>query len=164
MRPSTYTCEPFFRYSPAISARRPKKAMRCHSVASFVSPLALSFQRSVVARRMFVTASPLGRYFDSGSAPRLPTRMTLFTDAISCLPAHQFTYGSLVPLAGDDLEPRDALLAQHLRLSHARDGGERAIEPFEIDSCCDAKRETREIVDRAARLAHAQRDEKPKPA
>jgi hypothetical protein len=29
-------------------------------VASFISPLALSFQRSVVAMRMLVIASPLG--------------------------------------------------------------------------------------------------------
>ena len=35
--------------------------MRCHSVASFISPLALSFQRSVVATRMLQMASPLGR-------------------------------------------------------------------------------------------------------
>src|SRR3954470_20105067 len=83
MRPSTYTCEPFFRNSPATSARRPKKAMRCHSVASFISPLALSFHLSVVATRMLVTASPLGRYLVSGSAPRLPTMITLFTDAMS---------------------------------------------------------------------------------
>src|SRR3954451_15403115 len=114
MRPSTYTCEPFLRYSPAISASRPKKAMRCHSVASFISPLALSFQRSVVAMRMFVTASPLGRYFVSGSAPRLPTRMTLFTDAISTLPDKHFAHRALVPLSGDDLQARDALVRQHL--------------------------------------------------
>src|SRR5690242_7279419 len=57
--------------------------MRCHSVASFISPLALSFHLSVVATRMLVTASPLGRYFVSGSAPRLPTMITLLTDAMS---------------------------------------------------------------------------------
>src|SRR5580765_1671074 len=57
--------------------------MRCHSVASFFSPLALSFHVSVVATRMLVTASPLGRYLVSGSAPRLPTMITLLIDAMS---------------------------------------------------------------------------------
>src|SRR5256885_15644587 len=102
MRPSTYTCEPFFRYSPAISASRPKKAIRCHSVASFISPLALSFQRPVVASRMLLTASPLGRYLVSGSAPRLLTRITLFTDAISSLSSKQFAHAALVPLLRHD--------------------------------------------------------------
>jgi hypothetical protein len=35
--------------------------MRCHSVNSFFSPLVLSFQLSVVATLILVTASPLGR-------------------------------------------------------------------------------------------------------
>ena len=42
----------------------------------------LSFQTSVVAMRILATASPLGRYRVSGSAPRLPIRITLFTEAI----------------------------------------------------------------------------------
>src|SRR5689334_600470 len=114
--------------------------MRCHSVASFISPLALSFQRSVVARRMFVTASPLGRYFVSGSAPRLPTRITLFTDAISNLPRYEFAHARFIPLSRHDLEARNALGREHLRLAHAAHGGERFAQALEIDSCCDAKR------------------------
>src|SRR5205809_457269 len=94
--------------------------MRCHSVASFISPLALSFQRSVVARRMFVTASPLGRYFVSGSAPRLPTRITLFTDAISNLPRYQFPYARFIPLSRHYLQARNALVRQHFGLAQAR--------------------------------------------
>jgi len=58
--PSTYTGRPFFRYSPAISARRPKNTTRCHSVASRISPLALSFQRSLVAIVTLVMAAPSG--------------------------------------------------------------------------------------------------------
>src|SRR4051795_430729 len=151
MRPSTYTCEPFLRYSPAISARRPKNAMRCHSVASFISPLALSFQRSVVASRMLATASPLGRYFVSGSAPRLPTRITLFTDAISSLPDKHFPHRAFVPLTGDDLEARDAFVRQHLGLANAAHPRQRLAQPLEIHSRCDGKRETRHVVDRSAR-------------
>jgi hypothetical protein len=49
----------------------------------FFSPVALSFQLSVVATVMLVIASPLGMYRISGSRPRLPTMMTLLTDAIS---------------------------------------------------------------------------------
>src|SRR5215212_6899731 len=124
--------------------------MRCHSVASFISPLALSFQRSVVARRMLATASPLGRYFVSGSAPRLPTRMTLFTDAISYLPDKHFAHRAFVPLSGDDLEARDAFARQHFGLAHAAHPRERLAQAVEIHSRCDGKRETRHAVDRVA--------------
>src|SRR5215831_17409661 len=37
-RPSTYTLPPFFRYSPAISARRCHRTTLCHSVRSCHSP------------------------------------------------------------------------------------------------------------------------------
>src|SRR5450432_3981683 len=56
--------------------------MLCHSVFSCFSP-ALSFHVSVVAMRILVTASPPVVYRVSGSLPRLPTRITLFTDAIA---------------------------------------------------------------------------------
>ena len=72
-----YTCEPFFRYSPAISARRPNIATVCHSVCSFISPLCLSFQLSLVAMRRLQTVVPEGMALVSGSWPRLPIRMTL---------------------------------------------------------------------------------------
>src|SRR2546423_15130663 len=116
--------------------------MRCHSVASFISPLALSFHRSVVARRIFVTASPLGKYFVSGSAPRLPTRMTLFTDGISYLPGYEFSHAQFIPLSGHYLQPRNALVRQHRGLGHAAHRRERLPQPCEMDSRSTAKRET----------------------
>jgi hypothetical protein len=80
--PSTYTCEPLRRYWPTISARRPLKTTRCHSVASRISPVCLSFHLSVVAIVTLATWSPLGNVRISGSRPRLPTMMTLLTDAM----------------------------------------------------------------------------------
>src|SRR5579859_317893 len=77
--PSTNTCEPLRRYSAAISPRRPKKAMLCHSVRSCCAPEALSFHVSLVAMRMFVTDIPLGMDRVSGSAPSVPIKITLFT-------------------------------------------------------------------------------------
>src|SRR5471030_1512730 len=77
--------EPFTRYSPAISARRRKITKRCHSVASCVSPEALSRYRSLEASRILATASPLGRCLSSGSAPRWPVRITLFAMSFSFL-------------------------------------------------------------------------------
>src|SRR3954471_6925802 len=72
-----YTLEPFFRYSPAISPRRPNMATLCHSVRSLFSPDCLSFQFSLVATRMLATVIPDGMARVSGSAPRLPIKMTL---------------------------------------------------------------------------------------
>src|SRR4051794_37251816 len=54
----------------------------CHSVRSWRSP-SLLFQLSDVATRMLTTSPPLLSDRDSGSAPRLPTRITLFTPAMS---------------------------------------------------------------------------------
>src|SRR3982751_5467420 len=54
---------------------------RCHSVRSWRLP-SRSFQFSDVATRRLTTSTPLGMERDSGSAPRLPTRITLFTPAI----------------------------------------------------------------------------------
>ena len=80
--PSTYTCEPLRRYCPTISARRPLNTTRCHSVASRISPVCLSFHLSVVAMVTLATWSPLGKVRISGSRPRLPTMMTLLMDAM----------------------------------------------------------------------------------
>src|SRR5260370_5316479 len=77
--PSTNACEPLRRYSAAISPSRPNRAMLCHSVRSCCAREALSFHDSLVAILMFVTVIPLGMERVSGSAPRLPTKMTLFT-------------------------------------------------------------------------------------
>src|SRR5208337_5324886 len=73
---------PLFRYSPQISANRPKATIRCHSVTVVFSPEDRLTRFSLVAIRKFATVEPLLRYFTSGSAPRLPMRMTLFTPAI----------------------------------------------------------------------------------
>src|SRR5689334_21568865 len=52
-------------------------ATLCHSVRSLFSPDCLSFQLSLVATRMFATVMPEGMARVSGSAPRLPIKMTL---------------------------------------------------------------------------------------
>src|ERR1700704_7058072 len=77
-RPSINTLPPFFRYSPAISARRCQSTTLCHSVRSCHSPL-LSLKRSLVASVILATGVPLGVYLTSGSLPRLPMRITLLT-------------------------------------------------------------------------------------
>src|SRR5713101_4248802 len=121
--------------------------MRCHSVSSFFSPLALSVHWKDVASDALVMAAPSGMYFVSGSRPRLPTRITLFTDAISYLPGYQFAHARFIPLSSHDLEARDAMLGQHFGLAHAAHGGERVAQTLEIHSRCDAKRQTRKVVD-----------------
>jgi hypothetical protein len=50
----------------------------------------LSFHDSLVAILMFVTVIPLGMERVSGSAPRLPTKMTLFTPRAMSYPWEQF--------------------------------------------------------------------------
>src|SRR5687768_4467408 len=120
MRPSMYTGEPFFRYSPAISAVLPKNATRCHSVCSCFSPL-LSFHVSVVATLMFVTASPLGRYRTSGSLPRFPMSITLLTEAMSGLPCNQLKHIFFVKPRAVHLEVYPVLRGNHPRLTHASD-------------------------------------------
>src|ERR671916_838812 len=94
--PSRYTLEPFFRYCSATRARFSLKiTTECHSVFSLRSPDALSFQFSDVAIRRFTTGSPLPRRRTSGSRPRLPTNITLFTDpAITASPhSHEVVVG-----------------------------------------------------------------------
>src|ERR1044072_7657203 len=78
IRPSTNTCLPFVRYWPAISACLPKQTTLCHSVASWRLP-SRSFQRRLVATLKLATRCPEGGERTSGSRPRLPTRITLFT-------------------------------------------------------------------------------------
>src|SRR5262245_28182966 len=59
---------------------------RCHSVRSLRSPLCLSRQLSEVAIDRLTTGSPEAIRLTSGSRPRLPTRITLFTEpAISAI-------------------------------------------------------------------------------
>src|ERR1700728_4592179 len=74
------TFEPFLRYCSAIRHRFSlKMTTRCHSVFSLRSPVVLSFQDSDVARRRFAIGRPSWVRRISGSAPRLPTRITLLT-------------------------------------------------------------------------------------
>src|SRR5882762_1224645 len=137
--------------------------MRCHSVSSFFSPLALSVHWNDVAIETLVMAAPSGMYFVSGSRPRLPTRITLFTDAISNLPRYQFAHARFIPLSRHDLEARNAFVREHFRLAHAAYGGERFAQSLEIYSRCDAKRKTRKIVDRPHRPPHAEGRREPHP-
>src|SRR5262249_44492381 len=74
-----HVAEPaFLRYSPQISPSLPKATMECHSVCSCALP-ALSFQVSLVASEKRHTRVPDAAYLISGSLPKLPIRMTLFT-------------------------------------------------------------------------------------
>src|SRR5437660_6325089 len=137
--------------------------MRCHSVSSFFSPLALSVHWNDVASDALVIAAPSGMYFVSGSRPRLPTRITLFTEAMSHLPRYQFAHTRFIPLSRHDLEARDALVLEHFRLAHAAYGAQRFTQFLEIYTRCDAKRKTRKIVDRTRRSAHAGGRREPHP-
>src|SRR6201996_4443372 len=78
--PSIYTLAPFFRYCSATLVRPSLKiTTRCHSVFSLRSPVALSRQVSDVAIRRLAIGRPSWVRLISGSAPRLPIRITLFT-------------------------------------------------------------------------------------
>ena len=82
-RPSIYTGLPFVRYCDAVSACRPQRVTRNHVVISLFSPVALSRRLSLVARLKLQTGVPWGVYRNSGSRPRLPTRMILLNDIVS---------------------------------------------------------------------------------
>src|SRR5215470_16296549 len=87
--PSMYTLAPFFRYCSATLQRPSLKiTTRCHSVFSLRSPVALSRQVSDVATLKLAIGRPSWVRRISGSLPRLPTRITLFTlPAIAALHA-----------------------------------------------------------------------------
>ena len=81
--PSSDTAPP---HAPRFSL---KITTECHSVFSLRSPVPLSFQVSDVAMRRFTTGSPFDSRRTSGSRPRLPTNITLFTlPAIAASPLH----------------------------------------------------------------------------
>src|SRR5215213_7614558 len=86
------TFEPFLRNCSATRAKFSLKITTlCHSVRSLRSPEALSFQFSEVAILKLTTGSPELSRRTSGSLPRLPTRMTLFTlPAMGASPLHAF--------------------------------------------------------------------------
>src|SRR5262249_23144663 len=76
---------------PAILARPSRRfTTRCHSVFSRRSPVALSRQVSEVATRKFAIGRPSCVRRISGSAPRLPIKITLLTlpAMMSLLPPH----------------------------------------------------------------------------
>src|ERR1700694_2655229 len=78
--PSRYTLAPFFRYCSAIlQSPSLKITTRCHSVFSLRSPVALSRQLSEVATLRLAIGRPSCVRRISGSLPRFPTRITLFT-------------------------------------------------------------------------------------
>src|SRR6185436_19798369 len=78
-----------------------KITTRCHSVRSLRSPVWRSRQLSDVATDMFTIDLPSCMDLTSGSRPRLPTRMTLFT-----LPAMGASFAFPVP-AGRRHLPHD---------------------------------------------------------
>src|ERR1700719_134854 len=96
------TFEPFLRYCSAIRHRFSlKMTTRCHSVFSLRSPVVLSFHDSDVASLKFATGRPSWVRRISGSAPRLPIRITLLTlPAMTCSVRsryHQCSVSNLVP-------------------------------------------------------------------
>src|SRR5438874_6602502 len=75
-----YTLAPFFRYcSATLQSPSLKITTRCHSVFSLRSPVPLSRQVSDVATLRLAIGRPSCVRRISGSLPRLPTRITLFT-------------------------------------------------------------------------------------
>src|SRR5882757_8711482 len=75
-----YTLAPFLRYCTTILQSGSEKiTTRCHSVFSLRSPVALSRQVSEVATLRLAIGRPSWVRRISGSLPRFPTRITLFT-------------------------------------------------------------------------------------
>src|ERR1700742_839047 len=78
--PSMYTLAPFFRYCSATLASPSEKiTTRCHSVFSLRSPVPLSRHCSEVATDRLAMGRPSWVRRISGSLPRFPTKITLFT-------------------------------------------------------------------------------------
>src|SRR5437764_8402736 len=90
--PSRYTLAPFFRYCSAIlQSPSLKITTRCHSVFSLRSPVVLSRQLSEVATLRLAIGRPSWVRRISGSLPRFPTRITLFTlPAITALHSRKY--------------------------------------------------------------------------
>src|SRR6266481_10076360 len=93
--PSRYTLAPFFRYcSATLHSPSLKMTTRCHSVFSLRSPVALSRQLSEVATLRLAIGRPSWVRRISGSLPRFPTRITLFTlPAIAALHSRKHWIG-----------------------------------------------------------------------
>src|ERR1700704_7067385 len=109
--PSMYTLAPFFRYcSTILQSGSLKITTRCHSVFSLRSPVPLSRQVSEVAMLRLAIGRPSCVRRISGSLPRFPTRITLFT-----LPAIAALH-SKIP-GWPDIRPQAPNL-RHLRTTH----------------------------------------------
>src|SRR3978361_1210749 len=75
-----YTLAPFLRYcSTILQSGSEKITTRCHSGFFLRSPVALSRQVSEVATLRLAIGRPSWVRRISGSLPRFPTRITLFT-------------------------------------------------------------------------------------
>src|SRR5882672_10328439 len=92
--PSMYTLAPFLRYcSTILQSGSEKITTRCHSVFSLRSPVALSRQVSEVATLRLAIGRPSWVRRISGSLPRFPIRITLFTlPAIAALHARNYCH------------------------------------------------------------------------
>src|SRR6201996_3985037 len=92
-----YTLAPFFSYcSATLQSPSLKITTRCHSVFSLRSPVPLSRHVSDVAMLRLAIGRPSWVRRISGSLPRLPTRITLFTlPAITTLPRFKSSRTSL---------------------------------------------------------------------
>src|SRR5215471_11162277 len=112
--PSMYTLAPFFRYCSAIlQSPSLKITTRCHSVFSLRSPVALSRHVSEVATLKLAIGRPSWVRRISGSLPRFPTRITLFTlPAIAALHAPITGQTGPVPHRGHPPLPSADLYAQ----------------------------------------------------
>src|SRR5213595_2034478 len=93
--PSMYTLAPFFKYCSATLQRPSLKiTTRCHSVFSLRSPVPLSRQVSEVSMLRLAIGRPSCVRRISGSLPRFPTRITLFTlPAIAALHSRKHRIG-----------------------------------------------------------------------
>src|SRR6201991_3848365 len=77
-----------------MSARPRHNTMLCHSVTSLRSPVVLSLYVSDVAMVKLATEAPFSRFLISGSLPKRPTRITLFTPDICLLFIFSFSHTS----------------------------------------------------------------------
>src|SRR5580692_10631129 len=135
-----YTLAPFLRYcSTILQSGSEKITTRCHSVFSLRSPVALSRQDSEVATLRLAIGRPSCVRRISGSLPRFPTRITLFTlPAIAALHSrHHCTGPPPKPSAGGTGRRRRHArdhLAPTLYARPAREPGDRRLSTYSISS------------------------------
>src|SRR5580765_3141624 len=80
---------------------------------------------------------------------------------MSDLPCHQFPYATLIPLSGDYLDARNALVHEHLDLPHPAHARERFSQSLGVDPGRYRQRQTRNLVDLAAHRAHSGGEREP---